>query len=161
MYMQRSGAYLRFALVAVAALLAALYAISPGRQGPAADAVPDKPRPLPAEARATDLAAEEETRRAAMLVAYADLEKDRLLLNRQLGSLNAKLWGLRLPAARAQSIQHDMMGAQTLLSSPPLLGAFMDVAGIRRERERVLAARDRLDQVEEELLEGARPRAPD
>jgi hypothetical protein len=86
-----------------------------------------------------------------MQTAYADLEKDRLLLNQQLGALNTKLWGVRLPAARASSVQNDMMAAKKLLTNPPMLGAFTDVTGIRHERERVNAARGRLQAIEAEL----------
>jgi hypothetical protein len=107
--------------------------------------------PMAAQRDGPAAAAEDETRRLAMQDAYADLEKDRLLLNRQLGSLNAKLWGRRLPAARAREIQEDMLGARKLLSSPPLLGAFLDVEGIRHERDRVNAAMERLKEIESEL----------
>jgi hypothetical protein len=115
-------------------------------------AVTDPGRPAVPDAGAVpEPALEDETRRLAMQVAYADLEKDRLLLNRQLGALNAKLWGRRLPAARAQSVQTDMMAAKSLLTNPPLLGAFLDVEGIRHERERVRVSLARLETIDSEL----------
>jgi len=127
---------------------AALYFGWPGRDGSiTVDAsVPASP---PVTEGALNGAAE--TRRLAMQVAYADLEKDRLLLNRQLGALNAKLWGLRVPAARAHSIQSDMMAAKSLITNPPLLGAFEDTAAITRERERVGSALARLEEIETAL----------
>jgi hypothetical protein len=151
--MLKPTALLLIATALLAFVLALLHAYTSGRPGSAAPMLPPLRLDAPPAAQ-TDgptAAAGNETRRLAMQDAYADLEKDRLLLNRQLGSLNAKLWGLRLPAARARKIQEDMMGARKLLSSPPLLGAFHDVDGIRHERDRVHAALERLKTIEEEL----------
>lgn len=120
----------------------------PAPASAAATAVPDA-----MDGTGLDQAAEE-SRRLSMQVAYADLEKARLLLNQQLASLNAVLWDRRLPAARAHAIQNDMMSARNLLTNPPLLGAFRDAAGIQHERERVAAARSRLQAVEDELRSG-------
>jgi hypothetical protein len=127
--------------LAVVIVLLALYRVRTPVSAPSPEAAPQ-----PAEALA-----EAETRRALMQAAYADLEKDRLLLNQQLGALNARIWGMRLPAARARSVQNDMMAAKQRLTNPPLLGAFVDPAGIQHERDRVNAAKDRLRAINEQL----------
>lgn len=146
---------LRFLAIGLALAGLALLAVLMGRLGtepappaPAAGGMMAPPAQAPAEA---DPGVSDDSRRLAMQEAYADLEKERLMLNRQLSNLQTKLWNRRLPAARAQSIQQDMMAAQALLRSPPLLGAFFDAAGVRHESDRVKAALERLQEIEKEI----------
>ena len=148
--MSKPGTVLLVAFVVLLGMLGTFYLGVPGPQAAKPPAVMAPPSGPDADASPV-LGETAETHRLAMQVAYADLEKDRLLLNRQLGALNAKLWGLRLPAARARTIQGDMMAAKSLLTNPPLLGAFQEVGGIQRERERVSSARVRLESIENEL----------
>lgn len=138
-------------LTVTVATVAGAYVLSIARRAPDPDASIQGGPPLADPGATPEPTVDDETRRLAMQVAYADLEKDRLLLNRQLGTLNAKLWGRRLPAARAQSVQSDMMAAKSLLTNPPLLGAFPDVAGIQHERERVQALLARLETIDSQL----------
>lgn len=132
-----------------AAAGAALFSITRESSEPALS-TPGEPS-APDAGTAPEFVTGDETRRLAMQVAYADLEKDRLLLNRQLGALNAKLWGRRLPAAQARSIQDAMMSAKSLLTNPPLLGAFPDVEKIQHERERLRASLAKLETIDSEL----------
>jgi hypothetical protein len=111
--------------------------------GPSAE-----PPEAPGDAAAT---AGADPRREAMRAAYAELENERRDLSRQIGSLQVRLWGLELPAEQAREIQQDMMTAQHLVKDPPMLGAFRDLAGIERERERVRASIARLRQIEDGL----------
>jgi hypothetical protein len=138
-------------LTVMVAATVALYLLAVPRPAPDKESSVHGRLPVPDAAALPDPGVEDETRRLAMQVAYGDLEKDRLLLNRQLGALNAKLWGRRLPAAHAQSVQSDMMAAKSLLTTPPLLGAFSDVEGIQHERERVQASLARLEAIESQL----------
>jgi hypothetical protein len=116
------------------------------------DAVPEVPAPAPAPADgAADAPAGPDARFNALRAAYAELENDRRDLSRQIGSLQVRLWGRELPAEKAHEIQQDMMTAQHLVKDPPMLGAFRDVAGIERERQRVRASITRLREIEEQL----------
>lgn len=137
-------------LIAAAAALGVLYLIT------ATTDLAPTPEPVPApvagDAEDTQLAAEAEERRLLMQTAYADLERDRLMLNQQLGALNTRLWGMRLPSATAKTVQNEMMTAKKLLTNPPMLGAFADTAAIERERERVQVARERLIETEARLF---------
>ncbi|HEY7841022.1 MAG TPA: hypothetical protein VIC61_05595 [Gammaproteobacteria bacterium] len=148
--MSRSGKLWLVTVMVAAAV--ALYLLAVPRRAPDPESsIHGRAPAVPDAAALPDPGVEDETRRLAMQVAYGDLEKDRLLLNRQLGALNAKLWGRRLPAARAQSVQSDMMAAKSLLTNPPLLGAFSGAEGIQHERERVQASLARLEAIESQL----------
>ena len=98
-------------------------------------------------------AAADEARRAQTTAAYGELEVSRTALQKQLSDLKAFLWGRELPAEQARNVSRDMMSAQYLLRSPPLLGAFPDAAGVRAEKDRVDAARVRLQEISRNLGE--------
>ncbi len=84
-------------------------------------------------------------------MAYAELDASRKALQKQLNDLKAFLWGRELPAEQAHHINRDMMSAQFLLRNPPLLGAFSNAAGVHAEKDRVDAARVRMQGIGSEL----------
>lgn len=111
------------------------------------------PGPGPADLVAGDTSevgvddAVEEMRREEIAAAYEELSAARKALQKELGNLKGRIWGLELPGAEAKPISDAMMAAQFLLKNPPLLGAFADVAGVRAEQARVNAALVRLGEI--------------
>lgn len=102
--------------------------------------------PVPGAAK-ENAAAVDDKRRLETAAAYAELDASRKSLQKQLSDLKALLWGRELPAELARKISRDMMSAQYLLRNPPLLGAFSDAAGVYAEKDRVKAARARLEEI--------------
>jgi hypothetical protein len=101
--------------------------------------------------------AEAEARRARMATAYAQLEASRKALQRRLGEMKSRVWGMEMPADRARRVSDVMMGAQYLLRNPPQLGAFSDADGVYAEKARVDAALARLEEAERLIGEGGAP----
>lgn len=93
----------------------------------------------------------DEARRLRTAAAYAELEASRKTLQKQLGDLKSLLWGRELPAEQARNISRDMMSAQYLLRNPRLLGAFEGAAAVYAEKDRVDAARARLQEISRTL----------
>lgn len=89
-----------------------------------------------------------------METAYAQLERNRELLKRRLGLVRTDVWGLKLPAAQARSIENKMLNGYELLKHPPMLGAFSSVDEIEQEQARVQGALDDLDSIERDLKTG-------
>lgn len=93
----------------------------------------------------------EQQRRAAMRAEYDKLEQARDALRQQLGKVRTRLWGVRVPPARAREIQEQMFRGHSLLKNPPLLGAFSSVAEIAGEIRKVDEVRTGLEGLEAEI----------
>ncbi|MGI9228893.1 MAG: hypothetical protein ACR2P9_03440 [Gammaproteobacteria bacterium] len=113
----------------------------PSEVGTPAPAVP--PTASPAETART----------AAMRQQYAALEQARTELRRRLAGLKAQTWNLRLPPDQARQITTDMRQAHALLRNPPLLGAFADADGIKREQDKVTNSITTMQQIQQRLTD--------
>ena len=122
---------------------------------------PVKPEPISRSAPASPdelaIVAAEDARRATVAAAYAELQSSRKALQQQLSDLKARLWGRELPADQARSVSRDMMSAQYLLKNPAQLGAFSDADGVFAQKNKVDAARVRLQEVNRSLDETLAP----
>ena len=106
------------------------------------------------EAEATEpTGVEMESRVERMRAEYALLEEAREGLRDRINELKARLYGVKLPAERANELNHDMMEAFVLLKNPPMLGAFRDVDGIREEIGKIEQANKRLGKVDSAIDE--------
>ncbi|MBI2969585.1 MAG: hypothetical protein HYY36_02450 [Gammaproteobacteria bacterium] len=145
---------LSFGFILAAALAALYFALAPrsipNRSETESQALPSSPEQLQPENR-RDGAGPDEQRVAAMRSAYEGLEQARREFRQRLDGLNARLWGVELPAREAQDIERELRQGYVLLKSPPLLGAFRDAEDIDRERVRIRNAQARLDAVEQAI----------
>ena len=113
---------------------------------------PQEAKPVVKQVREHDVS-EDQKRRAAMRSEYAELEKARDRVRRQLGKLKSRLWKLQLPPDRARAITEQMQKGYAILKNPPMLGAFFGVDDISRELEKVKRISERLQTLETAIQE--------
>lgn len=123
----------------------------------ASETVASRPQFAAAQADAVASAAADAARRGQTAAAFLELQASRKALQRQLGDLQSRLWGRELPAQQARSISRDMLSGQYLLKNPALLGAFSDADGVYAEKDRVDAARVRLQEISRTVGEPKTP----
>lgn len=88
-------------------------------------------------------------KRKLMEAEYEILEQTRKKLKSHIGLLKHKMWGLKFPSATAKEISTTVMGANSLLKNPHMLGAFSSVEDIKNEIAKIEFAEKSLADIDE------------